>query len=41
MRRPVLDKDFFNSEDAVINHVRRMGLERPSPVAMQVCLGDT
>lgn len=36
MRRPVLNKDFFNSEDAVINHVRVMGLERPAPVAKGV-----
>ncbi|CBN76056.1 hypothetical protein Esi_0292_0015 [Ectocarpus siliculosus] len=32
MRHPVLRRDFFDSEDAVIDHVRRTGLERPAPV---------
>lgn len=32
MRNPVLNRNFFDSEDAVIDHVRRTGLERPAPV---------
>ena len=32
MRNPILNRNFFDSEDAVIDHVRRTGLERPAPV---------
>lgn len=36
MRHPVLRRDFFDSEDAVIDHVRLSGLERPAPVGTVV-----
>lgn len=36
MSDPVLRRDYFDSEDAVIDHVRRTGLERPSPVRSPV-----
>lgn len=36
MPHPVLRRDYFDSEDAVIDHVRRTGLERPAPVGTAV-----
>lgn len=36
MAHPVLRQDYFDSEDAVIDHVRRTGLERPAPVRAAV-----
>ncbi|CAN0241684.1 unnamed protein product, partial [Hapterophycus canaliculatus] len=36
MPHPILRRDFFDSEDAVIDHVRRTGLERPAPVGTVV-----
>lgn len=36
MLSPVLRRDYFDSEDAVIDHVRRTGLERPAPVGAAV-----
>lgn len=36
MPHPVLWQDYFDSEDAVIDHVRRTGLERPAPVGAAV-----
>ena len=39
MPHPVLRRDYFDSEDAVIDHVRRTGLERPAPVGTAVSFG--
>lgn len=36
MQDLVLDRDYFDSEESVINHVRDKGLERPAPMATMV-----
>eukprot|EP00752_Nemacystus_decipiens_P006432 g5794.t1 len=36
MPHPVLRRDYFDSEEAVIDHVRRTGLERPAPVGAAI-----